>query len=92
MKNIKKKEEIDRILNKSKSVSIYDMFQIRNVARITICAICMTINVYVTRVIYKNVFTNYGGKYPEGSTSIAKNITNSNFLMGIVIMLMSFMA
>jgi hypothetical protein len=26
MKAVKKKEEIDRILNKSKSVSIYDLF------------------------------------------------------------------
>ena len=57
MKAVKKKEEIDRILNKSKSVSIYDLFQIRNVGRITICAMCMTINVYITRVIYKNVFS-----------------------------------
>ena len=53
MKQVKKQEEIDRILNKSKSVSIYDLFQIRNVPRIIACAVCMTVNVYITRVIYK---------------------------------------
>lgn len=64
MKAVKKKEEIDRVLNKSNSVSIYDLFQIRNVNRIIICAMSMTVNVYITRVIYKNVFSNYKNDHP----------------------------
>ena len=76
MKQTRKQEEIDRILNKSKSVSIYEMFQIRNVPKITACAICMTINTYIARVIYRNVFCLYG----EGQDSYANNITNYNFM------------
>jgi hypothetical protein len=91
MKQIKKQEEIDRILNKSKSVSVYDLFQIRNVSRITLCALCMTVNVYITRVIYKNVFS-MSEYNPDGRDCIAKNITNTNFMIGIVMLILAFLA
>ena len=48
---------MERILNRSKSVSMYDLFQIRNVTRILCCAICMAINDYMTKIIHKNVFS-----------------------------------
>jgi hypothetical protein len=41
---IKKKEELDKILSKSKSVSFYSLLEMGNVNRIIICAMCLTVN------------------------------------------------
>lgn len=86
MKKIKKQEEIERILNRSKSVSIYELFQIRNVSRIMACAIMMAINDYITKVVHKNVF-----RHPEDSIHWVNNITNANFLIGIIMLCLSFL-
>jgi hypothetical protein len=50
---IKKKEELDKILSKSKSVSFYSLLEIGNVNRIIICALCLTVNNQIMRIRFK---------------------------------------
>ena len=53
---LKKKEEIDKILSKSKSVSFYSLLEFSNVNRIIFCAMCCTINSRIMRIRYKEVY------------------------------------
>lgn len=78
MKQIKKQEEIDKILSRSRSVSLYDLFRIRNVNRILICCLSMALTDYNAKLIYKTLFGQ-----PKDSMAYLKNVTNPNFLIGL---------
>ena len=50
----RKKEAIDNILSKSKSVSFNNLIEIRNVKKILIAAICTTVNYQIAIRLGKN--------------------------------------
>ena len=83
IKEEQKKEEIEKILNKSQSVSFHDLMNIRNITRIIFCAMFLTCNMYIGRIIYKNVFSK------DGKNSIASNIFNQYFLGGFLTLMVA---
>jgi len=48
------------------------------------CAMCMAVNDYITKIVHKNVFSQPSDKY-----AIVNNVTNSSFLIGIIMLILS---
>lgn len=81
-----KKEEIDKILATSKSVSYADFLHIKNVFRVVYASSFVAMSRNVTLVIYTNAF-----KEAE-SQAWQKTLLNMDMLGGFVILVLGFLS
>ena len=77
---VKKKEELDRMLSKSKACSFTDMMDIKNMSNIFICGLLITFNTDLSRAHYPIIMT-------PVETYFFTNIFNSKFCTGILLLI-----
>mmetsp|Transcript_8226 Transcript_8226/g.13767 ORF Transcript_8226/g.13767 Transcript_8226/m.13767 type:complete len:424 (-) Transcript_8226:38-1309(-) len=77
IKKIKRDEEIDKVLSRSKSVSFNDLVQIRNVKKLILAAVCLTGNFLISHGFHKV-------KMKGDKHNVVLNVLNVDFLGGLL--------